>query len=979
MLHKYKEHKINYLRNRNFFMREIRIVTAIALTFMLSAQLSFAQFYNIGNDPSHIQWREINTGEFRIIYPQGIDSLAQRYAYLMNSAKAHVEEKLKADIKPFPIILHPYTVMSNGVVAWAPERMELITRPLSFRGYSQNWEKQLVIHETRHVAQMCKFEIGAFRPLNKLFGEQIAGLAAGVYLGKWALEGDAVVSETEFSRSGRGRDPEQMIYFKASFLDGDYRNWPKWKLGSGRLFTPDKYSLGYFVHSYIRTSSGNSTYIGDITNYVADHFYNPFCVKKAYKSYTGYTIREHFENIKYSIGEKWKNEDSLKRPLTLYKRISHKGNDYSSYRSVVSISPDTLFAIKSDMDEPERLVMLDSSGNEKRIAYMGNRSSYLVYSNGKIFWTEQLPSLRWELESYSVLREYDVKSGKIQTLTSKSSYSNPSFSFTGDTVAVSEYLPEGGSRVVLINTFSFDIIDSFKVPNGAQVLETLFMGNNILYATVITESGLGLYKLDTSSGEWENEISDQSRYITRLNRTPDGIIFESDLDGTNNLYCYNPQLKFLQKLTNSRFGAFEPNVDEKGDVYYSEYDSGGYFIAKAYRDSLKWEPALFSKPAKIEIADLLSLEAGYCIDSVHVEQGMRYESKPYRKGANLFNFHSWAPFYYNVDKLMNKSFDSMYEAIAPGFTIYSQNLLGSAVTMFGYSYVSGFHAGHMSFNYSGLFPVIELSMDYNTRWRREIRMIQDINRKKYQLFYDVNGSPMFTSDLLLYLPLNFSKDGWNRGLLPSLLWRFSNDSYYSIENNRYNYYQYISAGIQYYSVLKMAARDIFPKWGWGMVFKLNRVPFSNENYGSLFYSRVYAYMPGLLRNHGLKIGFSFQYQDFSGKNYLLSNIADSPRGYDQLYGKRYYSFSIDYALPLFLGDIEIPSLLYLKRLQVIPFADYAYNVGSRENKNMFSVGSDMLLDFNILNISIGLSAGLRFAHTAENNNVFQFLFNIPIY
>ncbi|HRT84243.1 MAG TPA: hypothetical protein P5523_06345, partial [Bacteroidales bacterium] len=160
-------------------MREIRIVTAIALTFMLSAQLSFAQFYNIGNDPSHIQWREINTGEFRIIYPQGIDSLAQRYAYLMSSAKAHVEEKLKTDIKPFPIILHPYTVMSNGVVAWAPERMELMTRPLPFRGYSQNWEKQLVIHETRHVAQMSKFEIGAFRPLNKLFGEQIAGLAAG--------------------------------------------------------------------------------------------------------------------------------------------------------------------------------------------------------------------------------------------------------------------------------------------------------------------------------------------------------------------------------------------------------------------------------------------------------------------------------------------------------------------------------------------------------------------------------------------------------------------------------------------------------------------------------------------------------------------------------------------------------------------------------------------------------------------------------
>lgn len=152
-------------------------------------------------------------GSFRIIYPHEIDSIAQRYAYLMSSAISHVPKELRADIKPFPVILHPYTTMSNGVVVWAPKRMELMTRPLAFRGYSQNWEKQLVLHETRHVAQMTKFGEGVFRPLSWLFGEQIVGLAVGLYIDKWALEGDAVVSETEFSRSGRGRDPEQMIFF----------------------------------------------------------------------------------------------------------------------------------------------------------------------------------------------------------------------------------------------------------------------------------------------------------------------------------------------------------------------------------------------------------------------------------------------------------------------------------------------------------------------------------------------------------------------------------------------------------------------------------------------------------------------------------------------------------------------------------------------------------------------------------------------
>jgi hypothetical protein len=200
-------------------MRCIRPVLFSVLVFLLTVQISNAQFYSIGNDPSHKQWREINTGNFRIIYPEVSDSLAQRYAQLIMNAKEHVGQQLKADIRPFPVILHPYTVMSNGVVVWAPKRMELCTRPVAFRGYSQNWEKQLVVHETRHVAQMSKFEEGVFKPLSWFLGEQITGLASGVYIDKWALEGDAVVSETEFSNSGRGRDPEQIIYFKASFLD----------------------------------------------------------------------------------------------------------------------------------------------------------------------------------------------------------------------------------------------------------------------------------------------------------------------------------------------------------------------------------------------------------------------------------------------------------------------------------------------------------------------------------------------------------------------------------------------------------------------------------------------------------------------------------------------------------------------------------------------------------------------------------------
>jgi hypothetical protein len=97
-----------------------------------------------------------------------------------------------------------------------------------------------------------------------------------------------------------------------------------------------------------------------------------------------------------------------------------------------------------------------------------------------------------------------------------------------------------------------------------------------------------------------------------------------------------------------------------------------------------------------------------------------------------------------------------------------------------------------------------------------------------------------------------------------------------------------------------------------------------------------------------------------------------------MYGKNYISFSADYAFPVYLGDLEISTLLYIKRLQVIPFADWAYNQGALSGTKMFSAGLDLLLDFNVLNIPLPLSGGLRYARCADRTNHFQILFSLPL-
>jgi len=957
---------------------KVRFLLFVQFLFGFSASQLSAQFYSMGNEPTRVKWQSITTENFQIIYPVGIDSLARRYAELMESANVWVQKPLKIKAKPIQVVLHPFNVMSNGMVTWAPKRMEFITKPLALGGYSQNWEKQLVLHEIRHTAQISKFEHGIFKPLSWLIGQQSQGIGVGLYIDKWALEGDAVVSETQFSKTGRGRDPEHLIFFKAAFLAGEYRSWKEWKLGSGKKYTPDIYSLGYLVNSFITLSSGNYNYMGDLTEYLIKHFYNPSGSRKAYIGATGKTIIDHFDDIKNVLGRRWEIEDSLKTPFTPFTAVSNSGRDYASYKSLVSVSPDSVYAIKWDMNDPTRLVLIDSSGSEKRIAYMGNLSSFLTFRKGKIYWTEQVYSTRWEQESFSVLKHYDIKKREVFVNTFRSSYSNPAISLAGDTIAVAEYLPEGDTRLVLLDTMGYKPMVFFEAPDHGQIKESVFFGNAI-FSTVITDKGMGLYRLNLNTRQWTKEIAEQDRYITRLRGYSDGLFFESDLSGTNNIYSYRPEIKYLQRLTNSRFGAFAPDVDDKEQtLYYSEYDKDGYRAVSAGLDNLLWQPATFENKYKYHEADILSQVAGYSIDTVNVRTNRKYESKPYSKIANLFRPHSWAPFYYNVDKIKNISYSNFYEILSPGVTVYSQNTLSTATAMLAYSYANGFHAGHLKFTYSGLYPVIDVKVDYNERSSNEIRLMRDIHGEKIQIVTPVLNSSYFSTSFLFYLPLNFSSGGWDRGLIPKLLWKYSNDSYYSVNSGRYRDYQYLSFGLHYYNILNSSRRDIFPKWGLGVVFQMNSMPFSEENFGSLIYSNIYAYLPGILANHGLRLSFVHQMQNYRDKNYLFSNLASSPRGYDQLYGKNFVALSADYAFPVYLGDVSISSLIYFKRLKVIPFVDWAYNQGAQEDTHMLSAGTDLLLDFNILNIYLPLSAGVRYARTKEGLNLYQFLFKLPM-
>ena len=75
------------------------------------------------------------------------------------------------------------------------------------------------------------------------------------------------------------------------------------------------------------------------------------------------------------------------------------------------------------------------------------------------------------------------------------------------------------------------------------------------------------------------------------------LMLESDVDGITNIFTFDPARHTLTKVTNARFGAFNPHFDtDSGTLYYSDYDQRGYLPVKASRGDLVWEDASFDNP-----------------------------------------------------------------------------------------------------------------------------------------------------------------------------------------------------------------------------------------------------------------------------------------------------------------------------------------------------------------------------------------------
>jgi hypothetical protein len=938
-------------------MGKTKLISSIIALLICSAS-AYGQYYSAGQDPFSVKWRQIKTTHFQIIYPGPYEEKAQHLANLMELVYTPVSFSLDEYPGRMPLIMHEYSASSNAFVGWAPKRMEFYAVPPQ-DSYAQPWLDQLALHEQRHTVQMNKMYQGTAKFLSWILGQQGPIAVLGLYVPFWFLEGDATLVETALSFSGRGRSPYFENQMRAQILEKGLYSYDKAMFRSYRNNVPDQYVFGYFFVSQSRKKYGPELWDHTL-NVVARKAYMIVPFNYGIKQVTGLSkvklYKETFNHLKHE----WEDQQN-KSGSTYCEPLSKRTKNYTDYLHPSAVSDQAYLSRKSGIDDITRFVSLDAGGREKVIFTPGpSNENSLSYAKGKIYWSEYEPDPRWQNRSFSVVREYDITTGKRRKLSRKSRYFVPDISPDGARLAVVDVDQDDRYSLKILDSSNGDVIKSISTPGNTFFMTPKWAGDNRNIAVIMmNRKGKSLALIDSETGEIDYRIPFGYTEIAMPFPAADKVYFTGAYNGTDNIYVLDLASDSVFQLTSSVFGATNASLSQNGRyLLYSNYTSDGYQVVRMPLDSALWRPLEQVEDHSIKLYESISEQEGWVLDDKVVPDST-FETQRFRRLPHLFNIHSWAPVSLDL---------STYE-INPGVMFLSQNKLSTSFLVAGYRYNISEETGkaYLNYSYEGLYPIIDVNLDYGKR-RGRLRL-SDGSIYNYE-WMETNIVPR------LRVPLTFTRGKYYRGITPYINLEQKFISKIKPDPDLFRTKQVTATGYRIYAYhqLRTSARDLYPEWGQIMDVSFSHEPFSGDQ-SMIFAANAYFYFPGILKHHGLRLYAA--YQDRVVDNYKFSDRIAYPRGYSGMQDEQAVSFSATYKFPLWYPDLSIPPLIYLKRIKMALFYDYAIGRNSGINTYYRSAGIDLTGDMHLLRFLAPFDLGVRFIYLTETDSfTAQFLIGV---
>lgn len=918
------------LRDKNYLL---------LLIFYFFGQTLFAQS---GPHAPDINWRQINTEKFRIIFPKNFDKQGLRVANLIDYMDQNATRSIGELNQKINIVLHNQTIVPNGFVGIAPFRSEFFATPpqsANFLG-TVDWIDALAVHEYRHVQQYANAKVGLSKLMYVFQGDNGWGLAASASIPNWFWEGDATVMETALSKGGRGRTPFFTLEQRATLLNGRDYSYQKARNRSFKDLVPNHYRLGYAMIMYGREKYGNDVWqpiFGNAARYKPLIY--PF--SNALKKITGLKTKDLYQKTyrKLKIDYQKQIENLNLSPTEKIKTARKK--TVTNYRFPFPLKEGGLICLKASFRKTDALIQI-KNGQEKVLTHIGfHIEKYLSVTGNKAVWTEYEQDPRRSKKNYSNIVYYDLKTQRKKRLTTEGRYFSPTFSYSGGRILAVNITPEQKNGLVILNGKNGETLKILPNPNNRFISFPKWAENDTDIIYIGKEnSRLAIFKYNLIEQK-EQQLSPWTHHtMADLFVKNNRVYFTASFSGIDNIYRINLSGNSgIQQLTSLPIGGYYPSLTaDNKTLLFSEFTDMGYELSQL---DLRHNKA---RNRAIDIVEPTE-QTYYTVNFFAKEEGgdildnlpnNNYEIKRYKGLFKGLRLHSWNL----TPSVALPTLDIQVDNFLSDFSI---NVIG------GYNFNEESPVFIASATYGKWYPQLTAFTSFTTRNSEFLVSPDSLQRQNFDQL-SVGGT--------VSIPLTWIKDNYSTTLrtFGGYVHRYLSDVKFADELQANSNLGTIQLGLNVGHFRRTALQNLAARWGQSLQILYQQTTDAKTDRqirlgGSLLF-------PGIGYNHSLKLGMGYQ-RELLRNVYQFSDAFEYPRGFNRILNDEFLKLSVDYQLPLFYPDWGIWGITYFKRISINAFFDYGRRkietVGLTDNHN--SVGAEVIFDntfWNELPVTFGL-------------------------
>ena len=949
----------------NLPFQDLRRFTALLLPILFSTLSA--------QDPPGIRWKKIETNHYLLIFPQEISEDARRAASLLEGMYAHTGHDMGGRHRKIPIVMRNRSAIPNAYVTQRPWHSEWNHIPLVLKEMGTvEWYRLLTIHEGRHMFQYGHLNRRINRLWSWLGGEGTQAIATSLMVPGWVWEGDAVVTETVLTASGRGRQPYFNREIRALILDGKYTDYRQALHGSFRNEYPNYYYYGFLFSSHIRRHYGERA-MEEIMDYTTRWpiVRNPFFpLSSSVRRVTGRNISLLFRDTMNEMADAWQSQIK-DRSFTPYKLLSPP---------VIDGRVDYLFP---GFDIDGRLYTVRRGLGEKTVLlrlHPGRKSEVIVQLPGAVemtglqiggkyaVWNEIQPDRRWTKQSWSNIVLYDLMDDRRRQITQNGKFYYPSLSLDGSRIAAVEFTETRDCILVVLETKTGELVKSYQ--SNSMILHPRWSedGNEIVFISQ-DSIGRGISVFDLSSASVSSVKSPSREEIYRPSFHGEFIIYESPLSGIDDIYAIHQLTGEVFRLVSSKIAGTNAVVSPDGlSLIFNDYSHEGDRVVSIELNSGKWQ-AISDVPYLHDttVDELISANR-QSEPSVLMTD---YPIHDYNHLSGFFSFHTWGLFP-NLDQ--------------PTISVRSDNVLGTG-TLFGRSSYSRnektfFH--EVRGVYQGWYPMISGGFGWGERSSSDTVQVS-LGRDDSARSHVISRWREKSFDLRVTLPLLNRRTGPKRNVL-----NLSSTIQRTVMSNRKVSFTWpdrddlpdttlpnqaadgtifpLSVELNYANEVEGAVRDVMQRRGLSQNFAYTSTPFKSDFKGSRTYFGVRIYLPGFFRHDAVRLTGAVEKKQDDG--YPFRSLVEVPLGHSYLFHQRVTSLKGIYRAPLLYpesGTDLVPFLSwlrfgYLKRVSLDFRAHWLRGVDEGGETDYFTIGSGMTIDVTGFQLPFILPVTLMYAY-----------------